>query len=525
MFRWIRNIIRVQERREFRGDVIVLFALFVGTMRVLLEFLLVGNRANPVMKELLFNVSFYFQCFFIFGIPVRFFAPPPWQSRVNVVLVGLFMGIFPPIIDVCIYGWGDAVYGYQGFAYSYIFNFPEGWIPWMMSAENRSAPIGEGIALWLAVFFTIVYLYVKTESPLRALVGGAVAYCGCAFVGGVVPTLVVYVMPTHFPHMFADVGFIVGQTASALLVYALVYRWELSKLVARRILHGLPLLGLALVGFGWVKPWDADVLLVALAVLLSAAMTIVQNDYWDALDEYGEAKIVQRYDVTLIQFGWCLIVSGFLVSNSPVVLPFIAYGIVSFLYNSPAYRGKKHFPANVKMEGLAGGAAFLVGVLMAAAPLLHESARAVRVDSRLGHPVLRMPFSWEFGAEVAVAAFLAFGGWSILVSMKDEKDIEADLASGSTNLFTLFVRRGQSAEAIARVLRGLALFAMLLAAWLPLLVDRSNITAAWVMSGVAFLMWLWRISDKKKDFAKALLLMSVHLFVLGFALSRGHTLG
>src|SRR5690606_7653558 len=98
------------------------------------------------------------------------------------------------------------------------------------------------IALWRAVFFTIVYLYVKTESPLRALVGGAVAYCGCAFVGGVVPTLVVYVMPTHFPHMFADVGFIVGQTASALLVYALVYRWELSKLVARRLLHGLPLL-------------------------------------------------------------------------------------------------------------------------------------------------------------------------------------------------------------------------------------------------------------------------------------------
>lgn len=522
MFRWIRNLIRVQERREFRGDVIVLFAIFVGTMRVLMEFLLVGNRANPVMKELLFNISFYFQCFFLYAIPVRLFAPPPWQSRVNVVLVGLFMGIFPPLIDVSIYGWGNAVYGYEGFGYAYIFNFPEGWLPWMMSLENRSAPIGEGVALWLAVFFTTVYLYVKTASLVRALLGAAIAYCSCAFVGGVLPTTVVYIMGNYYPHFFADVGFIVGQTTAALAVYLLLFRWELLMLLFRRIAHGLPLVALALVGFGWVKPWDADVVLVALAVLLSAAMTIVQNDYWDALDETGAPAIVQRYDVTIIQFAWCLIVSGFLVSNSPVVMPFIAYGVVSYLYNAPAYRGKKHFPANIKMEGLAGGAAFLIGVLLAASPILFEAAQAVRIEPRLNSYLLRMPFSWVFGVEIIVAAFLAFGGWSVLVSMKDEKDIESDLASGSTNIFTLMIRRGRSPERVASVLRWLALISMLVAAWLPLSVGRSTVMAAGLMSALAAIMWLWRLNDRRKDFMKSLFIMTAHLFVLGLALSQQH---
>lgn len=522
MFRWIRNLIRVQERREFRGDVVILFAIFVGTMRVLLEFLLVGNRAHPVMKELLFNISFYFQCFFLYAIPVRLFAPPPWQSRVNVVLVGLFMGIFPPIIDVLIYGWGDAVYGYDGFGYSYIFDFPSGWIPWMMSTEIRSAPIGEGVALWLAVFFTSVYLYMKTGSLFRMLCGAVVAYCSCAFVGGVLPTSVAYVMGRYYPHLFADVGFIVGQASAALLVYLFCFRWQLFMHILRRSAHGFPLAALALVGFSWVKPWDLDLVLVILSILLSAAMTIVQNDYWDSIDETGETGAVQRYDVTIIQFAWCLIMSGFLVSNSPAVLPFIAYGVVSYLYNAPAYRGKKYFPANVKMEGLAGGAAFLVGVIFAATPRLFDIAQSVRIEPRLGTHLIRMPFSWVFSADIMIAAFLAFGGWSVLVSMKDEKDIETDLATGSTNIFTLMIRRGRSPESVASVLRWLALFSMLLAAWLPLLVERSTGLAAILMTAVAIIMWLWQLSDRRRDFTKNLFLMSVHLLILGAALSQQH---
>jgi hypothetical protein len=522
LLRFLSNLITLQEKRAFHGENVVFFAFFVGSMRLLLEVFLVGYDGTPTMRYELLYVSWYFMCFFVFGLPVRVLAPPPWERRINVMLVGLFLGFVPPIIDVSISGWGEAVIGHRGFAYAYVQDFPEGW-PLLMIDRERRMPPGEGIVLWLAVAFTGVYLGLRTKSMWRTLAGVAMAYAACVFVGAIMPTLAAALRKSRFP----DEGFgwmlIYAQLAVASVFYLFFYRFSLALHVAARFVHALPLIGVSMVGYAWVKPLDARALVAVVLVAVSGVMTIVQNDHWDDLEERPDApERVRRHDVVIVQFLWALLVAALLASDSVLAVILLVYGVASYLYNAPLYRGKRYFPANLKLEGLWGGAAFLIGVFAAALPGLIEAAVHRSFASRITTDMSMMPFSWGHGAAVAVAAFLAFGGWSVLATLKDEKDVATDERLGSQTVFTLLVRRGIVEAKVRRVVRALSFVFLSIAGWAPFVLGRVPWPYALVLTGLAGLVAVLRLREKGTEFRVMLVLISAHLVILAAGLSRAH---
>jgi hypothetical protein len=522
LIRWLSNLIRLQEKREFHGETVVFFALFVGSMRLFLEMFLVGCQWDQTFRNFLLHVTFYLQCFFAFGLSIRLFAPPPWQARINVMLVALFLGFMPPVIDVIVSGWGNAVMGLQGFGYMYIRDFPEGW-PWLMISSEKKVPIGEGAILWLAVAFTGLYIWIRTRSAWRVVASLFFAYFVCMLVGAIVPTTLAHLWSTYWPKRSFVGTIILGQIGFTLLLYLSLYRPSLLAHVFRRFVHAFPLIGLALVGYAWIKPLDDGAYAAISLVGLCGLLTIVQNDHWDdEVERPEETERVARYDVVIIQFAWLVVAMTLFAMESPVALLMVIYGVASFLYNAPLYRGKAYFPANLKLEGLWGGAAFLIGVFIAAVPELTKAAQARTIDSKIPRWMDASPFSWGYEGDVAIAAFLAFGGWSVLAALKDEKDVETDTRVGSQTVFTLLIRRGVPEATIALWGRGLALACLFVAAWAPLLIGRSSIVHALVMSGVAAGAMAWRGSDRSRGFRVTLLLVTLFLVVLAHGVSSAH---
>lgn len=519
MLRWLSNLITLQEKRAFQGETVVLFAVFVAAMRLLLEHFLVGYHQIQVAPDMLVYASWYALCFFAFGLPVRLLAPAPWEQRINVVLVGLFLGITPPLVDVLVGGWGEVVIGERGFAYSYIRNFPEGWV-WSMVDPERQMPIGEGFSLWGATLLSGTYLWLRTKSAWRAALGLGVAYLTCMFMGGMLPTFSFWLHDRYWPDAKVTVLIVGTQLATLVLLYFTVYRASVGLLAAKRFVHALPLIGVALVGYAWIRPLDFHVVHVVLVVSLCGVMTIVQNDHWDDAEERPDrAQRVASYDLVLVHFAWLVMTLLLYVQGSVLAVVTSIYGVASYLYNSPLYRGKRYFPANLKLEGLWGGSAFLLGTFAAAMPQLADHT-TLRVDgARVTSVMEQIPFSWGYGPDVALAAFLAFGGWSLLASLKDEKDVETDAALGSQTLFTLARRRNVSAQLVSRWVRGIALGCLLIAAWAPLLVERSDVAHALVVTVLALPVALYRGKDPSDDFRARLVVLSVLLVALAHGVS------
>jgi hypothetical protein len=522
LFRFLSNLITLQEKRAFHGENVIFFAIFVGSMRLLMEVFLVGFHGTPVTKQVLLYVSWYFMCFFAFGLPVRLLAPPPWERRINVMLVGLFLGFMPPILDVLISGWGEAVVGHEGFAYVYVRDVSKG-LPLLLIDRDKQMPPGEGLVLWLAVFFTGVYLWLRTKRAWRAIAGAGMAYATCFVVGAFIPSFVWQIKTRFFPDETFGWLLVYAQVAFAAAYYLVFFRTEFALRLAKRFVHAIPLIGVCMVGYAWVKPLDAGVLVAVLLVSISGVMTIVQNDHWDDREEHPERpERVRRYDVVIIQFLWVIVTAALLANDSLLSVILLIYGVASYLYNAPLYRGKRYFPANLKLEGLAGGAAFLLGVFAAALPVLIEAASQRSYASRIKPWMPMMPFSWGYGGEVAVAAFLAFGGWSVLATLKDEKDIATDARLGSQTVFTLLMRRGIGEVKIRKGVRALAFVFFAIAGWAPLVVGRITWPYALVLTGLGALVAALRLRDKTTEFRVMLLLISLHLAILAIGLSNAH---
>ena len=519
MMRWLANLISLQEKRTFHGETLVYFALFVGGMRLLLEFLLVGFDAQPVGENLLLYVSWYWLCIFAFGLPVCLLSPPPWQARINVMLVGLFLGFMPPLVDALYSGWGGSIVGIDGFHYAYVTTFPDGW-PWTMIAPRRQMPVGEGVVLWSAVGFTGAYMWLRTRSVASTVAAVVLSYAVCVSLGAIMPTILFRIATrSGVESAFVQV-LIAGQIVLALLLYLFAYRRPLALRLAARFVHAAPLVAMALVGFAWVNGLNSSAWQPAVLIALCGLMTIAHNDHIDDQEERpGEPERVARHDVVFLTFTWAMTCWLLLEMGSLGAIVLLLYGLASYLYNAPIYRGKRYFPANLKLEGIWGGAAFLIGLVWALVPELREAGPALYDAGALpASHRSQAPLAFVRGVDVPLAALLAAAGWSVLAALKDEKDVETDLRLGTQTVFTLAARRGHDASAVRRVLQGVALACMLLAAWLPLALGRLPLAAAAAMTLLAVAAALVRLRSPRASFTLTLLLLTALLTTLACSL-------
>lgn len=472
-YRWVENLVALREKRAFSIHVVLAFATFVGFGRIMLEFMVCSPGMGSSLAGYLSYVTFYFMNAFLYTATAAALAGVPWKKGINVVLIGVFVGIFPPLLDTILVGIHE-------FRYVYNNEWLAGWRWWIYNPE-RHIPPGEAITLWFTIILLPLYVWIRTRSLARAAAALVAGYGVCFFYVTVVASasrdllklaFVPAMRPTELnliatleasregvtnPAVLQEISRRVHlvrvdynalaialttaiQVAVALFCHMALER-RLTRHLAVRVNHSLPFAFLALLGAATTRQflpgadagnWTglAPAGFIALVVLHLFNTAIVQNDYYDRdADRRGSVSFlgieeVRFYDIT----AWMLIATA--LSVRPRVGALLClFQIVSTLYNHDFYRGKKHFPANYKIEGVWGWTAFMAG------------AYAVL------HPRQQVP------DVVLVMGFLVFGGWSIFNAFKDYKDIREDYRARVQTAYVLLKRRGKSLRAFHLGLR------------------------------------------------------------------------
>ncbi|MCD6569637.1 MAG: hypothetical protein J7L53_02930 [Deltaproteobacteria bacterium] len=414
---WIKRIIYFQERKVYNFYTILGFALFVGGIRTIEEVMLAQRRYYHI--DILNNCVFYLLMVFAYTLVVAISSKTDWKKVINAVLIGVFLGIFPPIIDVFVYGLGN-------FKYSYFVGLP-GIKELLFFNYTRGFPVGEGIVLWSTIIFSAYYIHIKTSSYKRSLLGGLGVYVIILLISGMfIPTIASVTaksIPMRIPSMLVTSIF---QLIPVIVFYLILNPQIFANLIKRR-LHCLPFVLLTFMGgavSGGINPFT---IFIASMVFYAGLVTLVQNDFFDKEEDSlsGRYSYVTGQDVLFFNTTYLIFV--FLLYNvkSMVFLPLILLYIVSVLYNYDFYRAKRFFPANYKIEGIWGLGSFLAGIFSQK--------------------------SFVFTPEIIVFSFLIFGGWSLVSSFKDYKDIEADKAVGNQTGYIILMKTGLSLKQAHRI--------------------------------------------------------------------------
>jgi hypothetical protein len=204
-----------------------------------------------------------------------------------------------------------------------------------------------------------------------------------------------------------------------------------------------------------------------------------------------------------------IVAAIFLGRNSAATYLLLLQFVASVVYNYPFYRARDYFPANLKIEGLWGATSFLIGWL---------SARESLPPSAVKTTVAEGAALSALDADSAIAAFLIFGGFSLLSALKDQKDIELDTRSKTQTLYTFAARKNQ-VTATHRMLIAIAAVAFLVG---PVLLALKGMLAwPWVGVGLVAAICLAALNPKpsRTGFYRALMVISAYLFALGYALA------
>jgi len=435
--RFVHYLIRVQEIKSYNFYVLLAFSVFTGMARGLEEILIF---AIPLKNsEVLTFLHFYLSLAIILTAGISAIGGLPWQKVLNVILVGIFLGIFPPLIDSLLSGETQVFYG---------FFFLHDWreIPWLGYKPEFNFPLGECITIWLSIFFSGYYVYYKSRSPWRFLVASGFAYAGFMLFGSFLPMLVAYLTAGYIPSIQTaralDESLLrsivyynaFAQIALATFFYLLLRRALLLHLL-RRSLHGLPFVVMALLGAAMAGNITGHVLLAAALVFWGAWMNLVQNRLYDLQDDRADNREqISQHDVDFFNVTYLLAVVAIFFTGNQMVIPILLMYPLTFLYNHPAYRGKKKFPTNLKIEGVWGVGAFVAGALATGKPL--PSA----------FPSL---------------ALLVFGGFSLIAALKDAKDVRNDKRSGTQTLYIKLISSGIHLRTAHRIIFTLCMLAFL----------------------------------------------------------------
>jgi 4-hydroxybenzoate polyprenyltransferase len=508
-YRWFKNIVSIQEKKAYSAYVVLLFCSFVAIARVMGEWFVGARDLWYIAGEVLGHVIFYWYSFFTFGFILFLLVPQPWRKSINVILIGVFLGVLPPIIDL-------ALSGLHAVRYSYFWAFPTGWNFWIHHPE-QSFPLGETIVLWLTILLTTAYVAHKTHSLWRSMVAAVLAYGVVVFNAGVLPATVRnFQEAMGWPVSHLLYLLLTGQVFVTILLY-FAYQRRLTLGLLKRTHHSLPFVVMVLIGAAFVDKVNVFTLWHAFLVWFLFQTALLQNDLHDAADDavQGRLPYADAEDVHFFVICSAFLIATLLLVNSAVGMLLLMILVLSYLYSYPFYRGKRYFPSNLKIEGGWGLSAFLVGMLGALEFGLYQMPR------------WRMPGDAAFraapdvpGWEVIIASLLVFGGHSILAILKDHKDVAADSQAGNQTVYTLAKRRGLS---LITTHRSVAILTMLcLAAPLPLLYLIGRINLIWLPGGIIYLAIMSTITidlSQKVRFDVFLWLLTGYLFYLLMALA------
>lgn len=463
-YRWVERIIVLREKQEYSFSTVLALSAFVGLVRLLLEFMVCSPGLYASFAGYLSYITFYLMNAFLYATAIHFIIDVDWRRSMNVVLIGVFVGIFPPLLDTLFLG-------AHNFRYAYNFSWLEGW-RWSIYNPQAHIGPGEALTLWFTVLLLPLYVWVKSRSWPRTVAALAAGY-GIVFFyvtvvasaaasllrAGFVPLLRATEVPMiqglqetwrntsdhgqlqELAQRLEALRFAYDELAIALatalqilvaLISYLILNRRLTKHLLLRIGHSLPFALLTLLGAAATRHFDPVIdtntwigllppFFMALCVLHAFNVAIVQNDHFDRHEDrrgplpYLDVQDVHFFNATM----WLLAVTAFSVRPRIGAL-LLVFQIVSILYNYDFYRGKRFFPANYKIEAIWGWSAFMVGVFT----VLHP--RGAAPD------------------KVLIMGFLVFGGWSIFNCFKDYKDIREDYRAGIQTAYVLLKRGGRS---------------------------------------------------------------------------------
>lgn len=507
---WFKNITALLEKRDYNTYNILLFALFVGSLRRFLEWGLGGEFPSLPASNLLMLVGFYWFSFFVFTSILRIILPQPWRVSINVILVGIFLGIFPPILDTLING--------TGFEYSYVWGLPSQF-NWYLYNPELKIPIGEAAVLWAVIAFTTLYVAYKTRSAGRTAAALFLSYAGVLLIGGVlagVAQLVSTLFGWPRTHMVAAINLL--QPIAALALY-LGLQPVLFRGLRRRLPHTFPFVMFVFVGSAFAGGISEVTFIYAALLWIVFLAALVQNDYFDAAEDAvaGRTPYADLDDVRFFTITVGFILAVLAAANTIAFLPLLIITVVSMLYSFPLYRGKRYFPSNLKMEGMWGLSSFSLGVVAAV-----EQAAFRGPNWWIG--VLPMPkdetLLGAFDGRTLLAMLLCFGGYSVVAMLKDYKDVEADQSAGIQTVYTLAARRNWP---LKRVHTGVLLASAVSLSAAPLLLYAGGkVHATYAGGGIAAaagLFFLLNGEPSARQFRHALYLLSAFFLYLALALS------
>lgn len=436
----IRQLDKFMTRLEARPHSLaglVIVCTFTGIFRAIEEYIFFGEKLTGPM-----GISMIFPYFHIaIGLIclLQFTTQGDWKRIQNAVYLGIFLGIVPPLIDLPLNGFGATV------TYRFFLADTKAGLPFHFYNPSIGVPLGETIVVWLSIIFSGCYALLKTRSLPRAILTWILTYLLMLVQFALVPLLAVkLVVGTSF-----NANLNTQQTAQATnLAMALMPFWYLLlslvmffmirpvvlHVFLKRFLHFLPFALITIFGGAVTNQITGPVILAAASVLLINFSAALQNDYFDA--RLGEhAKIIEHSDMQFIHIICGAFLLWLLILNQMTVLPLIVLFSCGILYNYPQFRIKKFFPGALKIEGLAALMCFLTGVM-----IFDRS---------------------HFRPSLLVIALLVFGGWSVLSSWKDLKDIRSDVRLKYKNLYTFLMARGLSLSKAHRVSSTLGLACVL----------------------------------------------------------------
>lgn len=435
-----RKILLLSSGRTIAMETLVLFCIFTGVLRGLLEALFFDARtlAPPLILS---YVPFYSMMFLGILLVLRHAAALSEARVMRAPLAALFLGLFPPLLDLLISGRPAEPIRYGYFLELFMPHvMPPGLFVFYM--PDMRLPPGETIVVWATITLTAIYARLQGASWLRAMAAFLGAYLLFFFHSYIIPSVLRWWLSVTPPnvHKF-DLNLVIPLTQLflTLVIYAILRGF--SPLYAlKRLLHIAPFLLAFALGslYAPLHPmlyWSFIVLLFLVFYTM-----IIQNDVFDASEDAAQGRPV-RFDRQDIFFFTAMMAFAlvFLLSAGIVwalfVLLILACGI---LYSFPFYRGKGKIFATMKFEGIWGAMSFLAG--------------AIPFE----------PAAERVSAEVLVRALLVFLGWSLFALLKDVKDIRADYRAGQNSVYIWFLRRGKRLRSAHAALMAVTIAALCL---------------------------------------------------------------